>query len=140
MLALALISATSDLPLPRFWYINRSLWVLSGFGLIFGGSWMLRNRPRPIAAWQPQETVPPFQTMVLYTREGCHLCEDALDVLQHYANYLPPLEMVDVDTDPVLAERYGHEVPVVVIDGIVRFRGRVNELLLRRLIEGAGQH
>jgi hypothetical protein len=43
---------------------------------------------------------------------------------------------VDIDRDPALVERYGHCVPVVEIEGRVRFRGRVNEMLLRRLLRG----
>ena len=41
---------------------------------------------------------------------------------------------IDVDQDPALRERYDECVPVVVIDGKERFRGRIDELLLRRLL------
>jgi glutaredoxin len=41
---------------------------------------------------------------------------------------------VDVDADPALRERYTECVPVVLIDGKERFRGRVDERLLRRLL------
>jgi hypothetical protein len=44
------------------------------------------------------------------------------------------LTAVDVDTDPELADRYGECVPVVVVDGRVRFRGVVKPVLLRRLL------
>jgi len=67
----------------------------------------------------------------LYTRHGCHLCDEALAVLQR--NGLAP-RLVDIDADPVLRKRYNECVPVVHIDGKERFRGRVNELLLRRLL------
>ena len=43
---------------------------------------------------------------------------------------------VDVDADPQLRERFNECVPVVEIDGRIRFRGRVNPRLLRRLIHG----
>jgi hypothetical protein len=46
------------------------------------------------------------------------------------------LEAVDVDSDSELAARYGDTVPVVTVDGKERFRGRVNEVLLRRLLRG----
>ncbi len=67
----------------------------------------------------------------LYTRPGCHLCDEALAVLQRHG--LAP-ELIDIDTDPELTRRYTDCVPVVVIDGRERFRGRVNEALLRRLL------
>ena len=69
--------------------------------------------------------------LILYTRVGCHLCDDAYELLQRYG--LAP-QLIDVDSDPQLVERYGCCVPVVVLDGKVRFRGRVNEVLLRRLL------
>ncbi len=73
----------------------------------------------------------------LYTREGCHLCEDAWAVLeQARREHRFALEVVDVDSDASLAERYGLEIPVVEVNGRVRFRGRINPVLLRRLFEG----
>jgi len=68
--------------------------------------------------------------VVLYTRVGCHLCDDALALLRRHG--LTPRE-VDVDQDPELRARFDTCVPVVEIDGRVRFRGRVDELLLHRL-------
>jgi glutaredoxin len=68
---------------------------------------------------------------VVYTRDGCHLCEDAIALLHRHG--LKP-ETVDIDADPDLRERYNVCVPVVVIDGRERFRGRVDERLLRRLL------
>jgi glutaredoxin len=69
--------------------------------------------------------------VVLYTRAGCHLCDEALDVLLRH-NIEP--RCVDIDADPELRERFGLCVPVVEIDGQIRFRGRVHPVLLRRLI------
>jgi glutaredoxin len=72
-----------------------------------------------------------MQSITLYSREGCHLCDIAADVLLR--NMLS-FEGVDIDADPTLRERYNECVPVVVIDGRERFRGRIDELLLRRLL------
>ena len=69
--------------------------------------------------------------VVLYTRAGCHLCDDALAALRRHG--LSPL-LVDIDSDPAFRERYNECVPVVEIDGKERFRGRVNEMLLARLL------
>jgi glutaredoxin len=70
--------------------------------------------------------------VILYTRALCHLCDDARDVLVRHG--LKP-QSVDIDADPTLRERYTECVPVVVIDGRERFRGRVDEVLLRRLLQ-----
>ena len=71
--------------------------------------------------------------VVLYTRRGCHLCDDALALLKRHG--LAARE-VDIDADPGLRARYDCCVPVVEIDGRERFRGRVDERLLRRLLAG----
>jgi len=67
----------------------------------------------------------------LYSRQRCHFCDDAAALL---ARYHLAFETIDIDTDPQLHARYNECVPVVVIDGKERFRGRVDELLLRRVI------
>jgi hypothetical protein len=59
------------------------------------------------------------------------LCELASGVLSRHAL---DFDVVDIDADPRLRDRYDTCVPVVVIDGRERFRGRVDELLLRRLL------
>jgi hypothetical protein len=51
------------------------------------------------------------------------------------AHGLAPL-CIDIDTDPALRAEFDTCVPVVEIDGRVRFRGRVDEVLLRRLLRG----
>ena len=71
--------------------------------------------------------------IVLYGRQGCHLCDDAAALFERLSL---AYDEVDIDRDPRLVELYNCCVPVVEIDGRVRFRGRVNELLLRRLVAG----
>jgi glutaredoxin len=72
--------------------------------------------------------------IVLYSRQGCHLCDDAAAVL---ARHGLKFDVVDIDTDRELRMRYDTCVPVVVIDGKERFRGRVDQRLLRRLLNAA---
>jgi glutaredoxin len=69
--------------------------------------------------------------VTLYTRKGCRLCDEAYSILARH-QLIP--EEIDIDSDSVLRERFTDCVPVVEIDGRIRFRGRVNEVLLRRLI------
>jgi glutaredoxin len=69
--------------------------------------------------------------VILYSREGCHLCDDAHSLLLRYGLQA---RVVDIDADPTLRERFNACIPVVEIDGKVRFRGRVDPVLLRRLI------
>jgi glutaredoxin len=71
-------------------------------------------------------------TVTLYTRVGCHLCEEAERVLRQEQAATPfRLELVDVDRDPALARRYGVRVPVVAVDGEDLFDYEVPVDLLR---------
>lgn len=73
--------------------------------------------------------------VVLYTRASCHLCETAWQILREEQSRFPfRLTSVDVDTDPELVARYGDKVPVVMVNGKERFYGRVNRVLLTRLL------
>jgi glutaredoxin len=74
--------------------------------------------------------------VTMYTRQGCHLCESAWDLLaDEQRRHGFSLEKVDVDTDPALAAEHGLHVPVVAVNGKVRFRGVVNAVLLKRLFD-----
>jgi glutaredoxin len=69
--------------------------------------------------------------IVLYSRQGCHLCDDAALLLKRHRL---TFETVDIDADEGLRARYNECVPVVVVDGKERFRGRIDEILLLRLL------
>jgi glutaredoxin len=57
---------------------------------------------------------PPRRTVTLYTRQGCHLCDETLALLRRLRDEMEfQIREVDVDSDPALAERYGDRVPVV---------------------------
>jgi hypothetical protein len=47
---------------------------------------------------------------------------------------LPPIDVVDVDSDPELTRRYGLNVPVLLLDGTVVCRHRLDTAELRRLL------
>jgi glutaredoxin len=53
-------------------------------------------------------------TLVLYSRPGCHLCDDARTVLERIGH---PFEEVDIETDDALLRRYLERIPVVALDG-----------------------
>ena len=77
--------------------------------------------------------------VTLYTRTGCHLCEEAERVLrqeQPAAGFR--LELVDIDHDQALASRYGVRVPVVAVDGEDLFEYEVPLDLLRARLGRVG--
>jgi len=66
-------------------------------------------------------------TVTIYTRPGCHLCDEAKAAIEasgctgEYS-----LEEVNIDEDPVLRERYGYDIPVIFINGVKVFKHRVD--------------
>lgn len=121
---------------PRFWHNNETLWWGLGVSLFGFGAWLLgRTQTVDDRGWRPARSGRRFQKLILYTRVGCHLCEEARQILDEHSRWLPAVVEIDIDHDPRLVERYGTCVPVVSLDGKVRFRGRVSPALLRRLLE-----
>jgi len=73
--------------------------------------------------------------LVMYSREGCHLCDVMAEEL---AAVVGPLglgfEVRDVDDDPATARRWGLKVPVLTLDGSTVCWGRLDEARLRALL------
>lgn len=64
--------------------------------------------------------------IILYTRPDCHLCEEAkAEMLAAGCSDEYTLEEVNIETDAALLERYGWEIPVVVINGVKAFKYRL---------------
>ena len=58
------------------------------------------------------------RTLIVYTREGCHLCEDMLETLRQFESELGyRLEVYDIDDDISLLEQFNALVPVVYFNG-----------------------
>ena len=73
--------------------------------------------------------------LVVYSRRGCHLCDEAeaaLAVLQKTIRF--EIEVRDVDDDPEWVAAYGDEVPVGVIGDRKVFKYRVEPVALGRAI------
>lgn len=96
----------------------------------------IRKGGQPADGWKASAPGARFQRVIVYSREGCGLCDEAMEVLQRYSRYFNDLSEISIAESEELTEKYGTTIPVVEIDGEVRFQGRVNEVLLRRLIEG----
>ena len=71
--------------------------------------------------------------ILLYTRRGCHLCEQAEDML---ALLGVAAELVDVDRDAEALARYDVRVPVLEIDGVAVLEGGFEERRLTALLAG----
>ncbi|HXG53211.1 MAG TPA: glutaredoxin family protein [candidate division Zixibacteria bacterium] len=71
--------------------------------------------------------------IVLYTRKGCCLCEEMKEIVRSVtARRALDWREIDVDEDETLRERYGHEVPVLFVNGRKAFKYRVTAKELER--------
>jgi hypothetical protein len=76
-----------------------------------------------------------MKTVVLYEREGCCLCQEALQVLERARERHPgvfTIELRDIESDDALMRRYLERIPVVEIDGSEAFELFVDESELER--------
>lgn len=81
---------------------------------------------------------PPTKVRLL-TRPGCHLCEEMLALAGPVAREEGvALEVVDVDSDPALAARWGLEIPVLLDEsGRLVAKVRDPEAKIRRRLRGS---
>lgn len=68
----------------------------------------------------------------LYTRPGCHLCDDARVIIERVcADLGASFREIDITTDPGLLHQYGEQIPVTLVDGARHDYWRVDEARLR---------
>jgi glutaredoxin len=80
-------------------------------------------------------------TVVIYSRPGCHLCEEAKAAIQS-AGCLGEFDLceVNIDDDPAALERYHSDIPVVFINGVKVFKHKVDPREFKRKLRRlAGQ-
>jgi hypothetical protein len=79
----------------------------------------------------------PTPRVVLYERDGCHLCEEArvlLDAMLGPDRY----DRLDIEADDDLLVRYGHRIPVVTVDGVDRLEAPITGPDVRALAAELG--
>lgn len=75
--------------------------------------------------------------VTLYSRPGCHLCDDARAVIEKVcADLGESCAEVDITSDPALLDRFTDEVPVTFVDGRQHDFWRVDEARLRTALTG----
>lgn len=122
-----------SVPFPSFWFTSRSFHVPACVSLLVL-SWLCHRNASSIPEHN-SATVPLFQKVILYGKPDCDLCDRAMDLLAEYAQSLPEVQKVDISGNQKLEALYSECVPVVEIDGRVRFRGIVSTELLKRLVD-----
>ena len=72
-----------------------------------------------------------------YSKPGCHLCDEALPMVQRLARrYGLELTKVNIESDAQLAERHGERIPVLELDGEELGWGRLSERAITRKLAG----
>lgn len=71
--------------------------------------------------------------VLIYGREGCHLCDQLYEEVEAITRGRAAIRTVDIDTTPELASRYGHRVPVLCCAGEEICQYRLDAESARRL-------
>ncbi len=71
--------------------------------------------------------------VTIYTRPGCHLCEDAkANILASGCTADFTIEEINIDQDATLKARYQYDIPVILINGIKVFKYYVDPKEFKR--------
>jgi glutaredoxin len=74
--------------------------------------------------------------ITLYGKAGCHLCDDARDLLDRLGKrYRVEVEEVDITSDPALFRAYDVRIPVIVIDARIELESPIQERDLRHALK-----
>jgi glutaredoxin len=68
----------------------------------------------------------PKRHVIIYSRPGCHLCDEAkLEIQNAGCSDRFTLEDINIESDEELLRKYKYDIPVVMIDGVEAFRHRI---------------
>jgi glutaredoxin len=74
--------------------------------------------------------------VTIYTRPGCHLCDDAkANILAAGCSDDFTIEEINIDEDPALKARYQYDIPVIMINGVKVFKYHVDPKEFRRKLK-----
>ena len=69
----------------------------------------------------------------IYSRPGCHLCDEAKEVIDRVGRRVPfNVSVINIDNDPALEKLYGEQIPVVFINGTKAFKFHVDAVELEK--------
>ena len=73
--------------------------------------------------------------VTIYSKPECHLCDEAKLILKKVAADFPfTLREINIEEDPEVYEKYKYEIPVVFLEDVKLFKGRVDEKKLRKAL------
>jgi glutaredoxin len=82
----------------------------------------------------------PQPEIVVYSRPGCHLCEQAIAAILalHEEGYRFALHEIDIESDELLLRRHLEKIPVVEVDGVVVSELILDQVCLRAKLDTVG--
>ena len=75
--------------------------------------------------------------LTIYSRPGCHLCDEMKALVERVAGSTTPtptIDVIDISSDGDLESRYGLEIPVLLVNGKKAAKYRVSEEELARML------
>lgn len=76
----------------------------------------------------------------VYGKRDCHLCDEVKATLLRVRREIPfELVEIDIESSRELSDAYGERIPLVLIDGRLAFKLRVDEAALRRQLRSAAR-
>lgn len=77
-------------------------------------------------------------SVTFYTKAGCHLCEDARELLEEIAEETAyTLDETDIRSDPAVFKEYRYRIPVIIINQEMLLEGRIEAAELARAFQEA---
>jgi len=78
--------------------------------------------------------------LTIYSKPGCHLCDEMKSTVRRVlsartAEPATSVDEIDISGDPALMDRYGLEIPVLLIDGNKAAKYRVSEQELMQMLD-----
>ncbi len=74
--------------------------------------------------------------LIIYSKPGCHLCDEMKALVRdEIRGRDATLEEIDISIEPELLERYGTEIPVLLVDGKKAAKYRITREALKRQLE-----
>ena len=96
----------------------------------------MSERRKGFSAGYNQEHMPESIRIEIYSRPGCHLCDEAKAVIEPFGTRYPiEITVTNVYTNAQLRALYGTDIPVILINGTEAFRHRVDARALERKLK-----
>ena len=75
----------------------------------------------------------------VYSKRGCHLCEELIEQLSEFVNSRAKIEIIDIESSKDLLNKYHSDIPVVFFNNKEIFKHFFNEDITKQVLENYSQ-